>query len=272
MSEKLFLKWNDYQENVTTAFGSFRGDIDFSDVTLASDDGQQVEAHKVILAASSPFFQDIFKRNNHNHPFLYMRGIKSEDLVAIIDFLYCGEANVFQENLDSFLAIAEELKLKGLMGNNDEEKKKEESNEKLGLKRSMPAYKMEPKTPSRGRSFITNVTDPNNEESFAENKTLAILSSPTNTLSKGLLELEETVKSMMEKSESSVEFASGRHRSYSCKVCGKEGQNTDIKRHIESSHIEGVSVPCNMCDKTYRSRDVLRKHISFNHKNNHKNN
>ena len=45
-----------------------------------------------------------------------MRGMKSEDLVAIVDFLYCGEANVFQENLDSFLAIAEELQLKGLMG------------------------------------------------------------------------------------------------------------------------------------------------------------
>ena len=103
--------------------------------------------------------------------------------MAIIDFLYCGEANIFQENLDSFLAIAEELKLKGLMGNNDEEKKEVESNEKLGLKRSMPAYKMEPKTPSRGRSFITNVTDPNNEESFAENKTLATLPSPINSLS-----------------------------------------------------------------------------------------
>ena len=36
-------------------------------------------------------------------------------------FLYCGEANVYQENLDSFLAIAEELKLKGLMGKPDRE-------------------------------------------------------------------------------------------------------------------------------------------------------
>ena len=45
-----------------------------------------------------------------------MRGMKSHDLLAIVDFLYCGEANVFQENLDSFLAIAEELQLKGLMG------------------------------------------------------------------------------------------------------------------------------------------------------------
>ena len=270
MSEKLCLKWNDYQENVTTAFGSFRGDIDFSDVTLASSDGQQVEAHKVILAASSPFFQDIFKRNKHSHPFLYMRGVKSEDLVAIIDFLYCGEANVFQENLDSFLAIAEELKLKGLMGNNDKKKKEEESNEMLDLKRPMPSYKMEhnePKNLSRGRSIVKNVTKPHNEEGFAENKTIAILPSPINSLSDGLLEIEETVKSMMEKSESSVEFASGGRRAFSCKVCGKEGQNTDIKRHIESSHIEGISVPCNMCDKTCRSRDGLRKHISVNHKN-----
>ena len=50
-----------------------------------------------------------------------MRGLKSEDLLAIIDFLYCGEARVFQENLDSFLStIAEELQLKGLMGQTGE--------------------------------------------------------------------------------------------------------------------------------------------------------
>merc|ERR1719319_1188910 len=43
-----------------------------------------------------------------------MRGVKPEDLMAIDDFLYYGEANVYQENIDAFLAIAEELKLKGL--------------------------------------------------------------------------------------------------------------------------------------------------------------
>ena len=46
-----------------------------------------------------------------------MRGLKSENLFAILDFLYFGEASVYQENLDSFLAIAEELQLKGLVGN-----------------------------------------------------------------------------------------------------------------------------------------------------------
>ena len=56
MTEKLCLKWNDFQETVNTAFGSLRDDTEFADVTLACEDGQQVDAHKVNLGASSPFF------------------------------------------------------------------------------------------------------------------------------------------------------------------------------------------------------------------------
>jgi len=130
MAEKLCLQWNDFQENVKNAFGNLRDCTDFVDVTLACEDGRDIEAHKVILVASSPFFQRILKRNKHNHPMIYMRGIKSDDLIAIVDFLYYGEAKVYQENLDGFLAIAEELQLKGLEGSksldgsNDEERQK----------------------------------------------------------------------------------------------------------------------------------------------------
>ena len=53
------------------------------------------------------------------HSFIYTRGSKSEDLLAVVNFLYHGEANVFQDNLDSFLAYAEELQLKGLMGKSE---------------------------------------------------------------------------------------------------------------------------------------------------------
>ena len=111
--EKFCLKWNDFLENVSSAFGSLRKDSDFTNVTLACEEGQQVEAHKVILAASSPFFQNILKRNPHAHPLIYMRGMKAEDLAAIVDFLYYGEANICESNLDGFLALAEELQLKG---------------------------------------------------------------------------------------------------------------------------------------------------------------
>merc|ERR1712204_150405 len=123
--EKLCLKWNDFQENAISAFGTLREDREFADVTLACDDGQQVEAHKVILASSSPFFLTLLGRNKHPHPLIYMRGLKSEDLVAMIDFLYFGEAKVNQENLDSFLAVAEEFQLKGLMGSGAKKEAKE---------------------------------------------------------------------------------------------------------------------------------------------------
>ena len=77
--QKLCLHWNEFRENVSTAFGDLRQDKEFTDVTLACEDGQQVEAHKVVLVASSPFFQHILKRNKHSHPLIYMRGVRSEN-------------------------------------------------------------------------------------------------------------------------------------------------------------------------------------------------
>ena len=59
MSEKLCLQWNDFTDNAINAFGNLRDDKDFADVTLACGDGKQVEAHMVILASSSPFFQNL---------------------------------------------------------------------------------------------------------------------------------------------------------------------------------------------------------------------
>ena len=47
MTEKLCLQWNDFKENATSAFGILREDNDFADVTLACEDGEQFEAHKV---------------------------------------------------------------------------------------------------------------------------------------------------------------------------------------------------------------------------------
>ena len=65
MSDKLLLKWNDFQENVNTSFANLKEDKEFADVTLVCEDDQQVEAHRVILAASSPFFENILKKNRH---------------------------------------------------------------------------------------------------------------------------------------------------------------------------------------------------------------
>lgn len=112
-SDKFCLKWNEFEINVSTAFRELRNDKDFFDVTLACD-GHQLEAHKVIISACSPFFRNILKMNPHAHPLLYLKGIKYEDILAVLNFMYHGEVNIAQNDLNSFLAVAEDLQVKGL--------------------------------------------------------------------------------------------------------------------------------------------------------------
>jgi len=122
-SEKFCLRWNDFESNISGAFRELREDKDFFDVTLACDD-EQLQAHKVILSACSPFFRTVLRRNRHEHPLLYLKGVKYADLVSVLNFMYHGEVNVAQEELNSFLAVAEDLKVKGLtQGNNSSDSK-----------------------------------------------------------------------------------------------------------------------------------------------------
>ena len=235
-SEQLCLQWNDFQTNINSAFRKLREDKDFNDVTLACEDGTQIESHKVILAASSPVLDVLLKRNKHNHPLIIMRGVKSIDLLAIIDFLYLGEANVFQENLDSFLAIAEELQLKGLMEETECQENAKEISEKVVRDRSQTTERAQQPVQKNGDRKIAKYEE----------------------FSKDFSELEVRIKSMMEMSANLV--SSGKQKAHICKVCGKEGWPNDIRRHIEAKHLGELSFPCNLCEKKCRSRHALRQH------------
>merc|ERR1712142_1062598 len=115
-AEKFCLRWNDFETNISAAFRELREDKDFFDVTLACDD-DQIQAHKVILSACSPFFRKVLRRNRHEHPLLYLKGVKYADLVSVLSFMYHGEVDISQEDLNSFLGVAEDLKVKGLTQN-----------------------------------------------------------------------------------------------------------------------------------------------------------
>eukprot|EP00092_Neocalanus_flemingeri_P040222 GFUD01043811.1.p1 GENE.GFUD01043811.1~~GFUD01043811.1.p1 ORF type:complete len:336 (+),score=64.40 GFUD01043811.1:448-1455(+) len=115
-SEKFCLRWNDFESNISEGFRELRNEKDFFDVTLACDDSQ-LQAHKVILSACSPFFRNVLRRNPHQHPLLYLKGVKYTELQSVLNFMYLGEVNVAQEELNSFLSVAEDLKVKGLTQN-----------------------------------------------------------------------------------------------------------------------------------------------------------
>ncbi len=124
-SENFCLRWNDFESNVSGAFRELRSESDFFDVTLACDNsqGRTLQAHKVILSACSSFFKQMLRNAamaapGHPNPLLYLRGVRLSDLEAVLDFMYHGEVNVAQDDLNSFLAVAEDLQVKGLTQQN----------------------------------------------------------------------------------------------------------------------------------------------------------
>lgn len=91
----------------------FKSTENFADVTLACE-GRILKAHKLVLAAGSHFFHNLFMSNPCNHPIIIMHDVQHDILKAIIEFMYKGEVNVMHNQLQVLLKTARNLDVKGL--------------------------------------------------------------------------------------------------------------------------------------------------------------
>ena len=251
MSETFNLKWNDFQTNVSKSFGLFRNESYLHDVTLVSEDFKQIPAHKLVLSACSEYFKKILKETKQAQPLLCLDEVNSIDLQNVLDYVYDGEVKIKQEDLDRFLSVAQKLKLEGLINDGQEEDESKESYNEDQNTASANEYD-EQKT-----SIIINDTQVL-EKSFHKSK-----SPPSNY---GLVPLGSRVQSSSEFLDKSIlddKIIRNEDNTYSCTDCGKvfAGRNApqDIRRHVEL-HIEGLSYPCNFCNKTFRSSSSLKWH------------
>jgi len=264
-SEKFQLQWNEFQNNLRQSLKELKDSEDFCDVTLACDDESQINVHRVILAAASPFFQKILKRNNQQKPFIYLRGVKFSNLEAVVNFMYQGEVSIFEENLNDFLAVAEDFQLKGLSGR---EKIAETETSKLEKPSKFSCFDSKPTPKQETNSFDTENTDltlTENQTDFVndteEKFAIAVPAECENKLSVSLTEmseLDDTISSMVVQ-EGGL---------WSCTVCGKQSKRKfNLRAHVEV-HIDSAGHPCNKCDKTFRSRNSLNFHTYTAHKRN----
>ncbi|RLU16953.1 hypothetical protein DMN91_011022 [Ooceraea biroi] len=114
-SKEFSLKWNNFSDNLTSGFLSHLSQHDLVDVTLAVE-GKLLVAHKLVLSVCSPYFKNIFKEHPTQHPVIILKDVKYEELLALLKFMYQGEVNVRQEDLPTFLKVAQMLQIKGLEG------------------------------------------------------------------------------------------------------------------------------------------------------------
>ena len=245
MSEKFSLKWNDFKSNVSKSFRLFRNEEYLHDVTLVSDDQHQVTAHKLVLSASSDYFKTIFKNNKHSTTLLCLDGISSIDLSNILDYIYNGEVQIYQENIDRFLTVAQRFKIEGLLGDENEEEKEEE---KVIPNFSSPVVTRTPKrTKTEQNHIIENTSIQLNDQKYTTD----------------LFELDQKLYEHMEQISNEPN-----NLLFSCKFCSKTAkQRQDMKFHVET-HIGGLSFPCDTCGKEFRSRVGLRVHKKIHKKHN----
>lgn len=82
------------------------------DVTLQAEE-RQFSAHRVILAAGSPYFNAMFT-NNHRESFassIDLNGIDAATLELLIDFIYTSSLDIREDNVQNLLAGAGLLQL-----------------------------------------------------------------------------------------------------------------------------------------------------------------
>ncbi|CAG2119680.1 unnamed protein product, partial [Medioppia subpectinata] len=127
------LKWNSFHSNLSEVFRTMLVNENLVDCTVACD-GASIKAHKMVLAASSTYFQNLFIANPCKHPIVILKDVRFADLQSIIDFIYTGEVNVPQDQLSSLLKTAETLRIKGLTEVADKESKSQHLVQSIAMK------------------------------------------------------------------------------------------------------------------------------------------
>jgi hypothetical protein len=122
-----------FQGSISSSLGSLRTTSDLLDVTLQCG-VESLQCHRLVLSACSDWFKTVFRALPAvtQHPVIVMWEATARDMALLLDFMYNGEVNVKQENLNSFLALAEKLSVRGLtqgQGGGGGEKKTERHKE-----------------------------------------------------------------------------------------------------------------------------------------------
>ena len=198
-----------------------------------------------MLSACSSFFKGIIKKNSHTNPLVYLCGVDSKNLGFILDYIYQGEVQIYQEQLDPFLNIAQKLKIEGLISSNQEQ----------------------PDEPD----IKADHTEMEDSLNFSQPENMFIKPSPKRNFKKQDTPIAKSVgtfpiSDMSEVDQKIEELAEKIDGVWTCKACGKTSQRRrDLGWHIET-HLENLSFPCQQCDKTFRSSNTLNSHYSRFHR------
>jgi len=283
------VNWDGHKRNISEAFHSLRKDEHFCDVALACKD-RQFQAHKVVLSTGSLFFEQILKSHKHSNPLLYLKGVEANHMELLLDFMYCGEVSVKEEELESLIQTAEELGVRGLASTappttfNSPDSNRNNPLSDYTSNGNEPTEKSF--TPAGPKASFPQARDPDSVP-LPTNKSVRAAASIVD-------ETETMVKSKEPQSDADIDGtqdhkieewedlrryvisaywrdSSGQEvRRQKCSLCGKissRGHMWEMMAHVENIHFKGaLTHTCSICQKACVTKQSLVKHKKTKHK------
>ena len=267
--EKYTLHWHSYSDHLREALNEMMISSEFADVTLVTDDKQQIRAHRNILSACSPVFKSILQIDSKNaNPVIYLRGIQHSEMESIMQFIYLGEARFDEENMREFLSASKNLEIKelstGIEINVQNNSGQVGGTENKVADKSMdindvPLHEDSANIDSQAE---TKPITPNNAANRIVRRT-EILSESGNIQCQDCGKVFDSIPGLRIHTKSKHEGI--KYAYYACNQCDwKFTQQGNLTIHIKSKH-EGVKYACNQCDYQATDKSNLTTHIKSIH-------
>ena len=110
--------WNHFETTTRNNFQFYWSHPEFTDVTLTSEEGKEIKAHKIILCNGSTFFHKLFG-NNHDKKYFNINeihpNITFKELEIIVKFIYLGQCEMETSEFESVLSVGRDLGIIGLI-------------------------------------------------------------------------------------------------------------------------------------------------------------
>ena len=293
--EKYTLAWRSYSDHLREALGDMMSSNEFADVTLVTDDKQQIRAHRNILSACSPVFKNILQiHSNITNPVIYLRGIQHFEMESIMQFMYLGEAKFYEERMSEFLMVSKDLEIKDLSSTGIRTNYQPDSNKDSDFSENNDADEDVGDNPAQtfkeDEVYVENEIQTTNRPTIRKSAAIKrvsrtddgkyacnqcdYLAGHKSHLTKHIESIHEGIKHACNQCEYQTGYKSDlkkHHKSihegvrYACNQCDYQAtQQGSLKTHIQSIH-EGVKYACNQCDYQATTQSSLKTHIQSIH-------
>lgn len=275
--------WPTFNQHISETLKQMMVNNEFTDVTLICEDQKQVSAHKNILSACSPVLRNIFRMNTIQSPIIYLKGIQSSEIEAMLNFIYLGETACSSDRKIEFLNVARSFEIQGLARlilDMDEDDEEEAPKPPINEDFSPMAMEDEPMEEKVHPDY--DEEEDEDEEVIDEQELKELLGTSTEQQTEG--NKKEHTKKIRPKKEASKRIMKQAKQStvqeqpfpelanmdtevektmFKCSNCPSEfSTSSGLLVHVKAKHSDGTRFKCDQCDEEYVYQTDLTRHQS----------